>query len=486
MAFLRRSRSTLASRDVADGLVVRQFPAPIRRSRLGSWWDGWRAVRTGLHQRELLTYRVAQYLALAPQNRQPLPSLVTIDDDGRIVVEDNPEAERHPLAVLLDDPAGVREAGAPGPLEAQVRWLRATREARALEACSGTERADAFDAWAIEALSEPGSTFSVWMVGPDRRSYALHFLARVPASWGPGVLDAKAAFTSVGRERAASPGRLSPRDARLPAGASLSGSDPVLSEAVRVLGFDAANVASWSAAPGREALHTVVVCDRSSSTLGLACDAPRVIAAFDAWAAEGSAAPGGTFSVYVVGGSRDTVEPAYSLSVPALRAGERVAVLLGARAELMAWPSETLVGPASAIAEAISVAASDLSERQGRRSMVVLSDMREQTPRGPWNFERSAPRPRAFATWLQTEGLVADLHGVPVRVCGLHHRRGPGAGPFDARQATRIEEAWQEAFAAMGVTDLTMASTCPDPGQSERSRTAVALEAQPAAGGDRP
>ncbi|MBI5161628.1 MAG: hypothetical protein HY996_09485 [Micrococcales bacterium] len=316
------------------------------------------------------------------------------------------------------------------------------------------------------------------MAGADRRSHELHFLARVPESWGPGVLDAKAAFTTVGRDRAASSGRLSPRDARLPIGASLSGSDPAETETVRVLGVDSASVASWTALTGRDPLHTALVCDRSSSTLGAACDAPRIMAAFDVWAAEGGAAPGATFSVYVGGRSRDTVESAYSLSVPALRAGERVAVLLGARAELGAWPSETLPGQASAIAEAISVAASELAERQGRRSMVVLSDMREQTPRGPWNFERSAPGVGAFAAWLRAEGLAADLHGVPVRVCGLHHQRGPAAGPFDARQAARIKQAWQEAFAAMGVRELTMHSTCEGSAGIERSRTAVALDAR--------
>jgi hypothetical protein len=114
-----------------DSIAIRQFPAPVRRSRLASWWQAWRAVRGGASARDYLAYRQAQYLSLAPQNRHPLPSIVTVHDEGRLLVEENPDAERHPLARLLDDPAGVREADAADPFEAQVRWVRATREARA-------------------------------------------------------------------------------------------------------------------------------------------------------------------------------------------------------------------------------------------------------------------------------------------------------------------------------------------------------------------
>jgi hypothetical protein len=353
--------------------------------------------------------------------------------------------------------------------------------------CDPEARSAAFEEWQGQALRRPGSTFAVWLIGADRRSYVSHFVARIPESWGPGVLDAKAAFVRLARERASATRRLPPEETTLPAGALAPEPGVAGQHVVRVLGLEPATASrAWEAAAlGTEVLHAAVVCDRSSSTLGVACEAQGLRAAFDAWVADGGGAPGASFTVYVVRRSRDTVERSFSIRVPPIEPGERTAMLLGARAELAAWPSETLEGQASAIAEAISVAASELAERQGRRSLVVLSDMREQTPRGPWNFERFAPRPSAFATWLLAEGLAPDLRGVPVLICGLHHRRGPDARSFNARQAERIREAWQDAFEAMGVTSLTMRSSCDDLPRLDRTETAVALDTR-AAAGERP
>lgn len=109
--------------------IVRQFKPPVRRSRVGAWLDAGKAVRCGVHLSDYLTYRLRQYLGQLPQNPHPLPVMVSISG-AEILVQANPNANDHPLARLLEDPAGVSVDGS-DPQEALVRWLRATHEAEA-------------------------------------------------------------------------------------------------------------------------------------------------------------------------------------------------------------------------------------------------------------------------------------------------------------------------------------------------------------------
>jgi hypothetical protein len=110
-----------------DPRVIRHFDPPIRRTRLGSWLDARKAVKCGVHLEDYLFYRLRSYLRKLPQNAHPLPAIVSVDG-GKISVEHNPHANDHPLARLIDDPAGV-SIDAQDPQEALVRWLRATHAA---------------------------------------------------------------------------------------------------------------------------------------------------------------------------------------------------------------------------------------------------------------------------------------------------------------------------------------------------------------------
>jgi hypothetical protein len=310
--------------------------------------------------------------------------------------------------------------------------------------CPSAERAAAFDRWAHEGMRRAGSTFTTW-IGDGGVSPRAVFTACVPEGWGPGVMEAKAAFLREGRRRASVGGE--PLPGGCAATTELVGNVEVLGEGRR-----------WQPVTAAEPLHFAVVCDRSDSMLGLTCDEVTIQAAFDSWLARSGGTPGSAFEVFGVGTSRDGAERVAHVSAESVPAGERLALLLAARARIAAG----LNGAAptgSAIAEAVSVAAATLRSGTGARELVILSDLRQVTP-GVWNFEVAVPSPEVFAGWLRATGLSSDLRGVEVRACGLHHRRAPGAPPFDAGLARRVETAWKGAFALMEARGAQLDGNC--------------------------
>lgn len=319
--------------------------------------------------------------------------------------------------------------------------------------CSPAERSAEFDRWTKLALRHPGSTFSVWLAQADGPPSAL-FKACVPERWGQNVMATKAAFLRDGRTRASEGG------AALPAGC--------------VLPEDAAGRVSILAGGRRrvleqtvEAHHLAVVCDRSDSMLGTSCDAVALEAAFDGWLGRSGGLPGGSFTVFGVGTSRDGAAVLFRVAASTTTPGERTARLLAARHRLGASLRGSPAG--SAIAEALDVVTDDLRARAGRKAVLVLSDLRQVTP-GTWNFEAAAPEPAVFTAWLRSAGLFGGLRGVEVQACGLHHRRAPGARRFDAGLAHRVEQAWAGALQAAGAGGGAISASCPvAPGGEEGS-----------------
>ncbi len=346
---------------------------------------------------------------------------------------------RAPLVLLLT------AACASAPVQEPVH--HAVVCASAAEAdCSPAERSAEFDRWAKLALRRPGSTFSVWMTRADGPPSSL-FKACIPERWGNNVMAAKAAFLRAGRVRASEGG------AELPAGC--------------VLTEDAAGLVSLLSGGRRrvleqavEAHHLAVVCDRSDSMLGTSCDAGALEAAYDGWLDRSGGGPGSTFTVFGVGTSRDGAAALVRVTASTTNPGERAARLLAARQRLGAHLRGSPSG--SAIAETLDVVADDLKARDGRKSMLLLSDLRQVTP-GTWNFEAAAPEPAAFSAWLRAAGLLRGLRGVEVQACGLHHRRAPGARRFDAGLAHRVEQAWTGALQAAGAGGGAIAASCPVP-----------------------
>ena len=309
-------------------------------------------------------------------------------------------------------------------------------------ACDPAARRAAFRRWAERALDHAGSRFEVWEVGGR-----LGFSTEVPARWPAPVTRSRAEFIALGEDRA---GR---DEAAVAEGSLIAGQvevavpgAPELERAVR------AGLAA--AAPA----HAELICDRSSSTLGVSC-APRAVrrSVID-WIARGGVHDGASLEVLVPGHSYDSARQVVAYRASGQGVGERVARAV----ELVDAVPDAIVndrGPAgSAIAETLRVAVDHLHDTGGMRALVVLSDLRQYTP-GRWNFERSVPSARAFAAWLARERLAVDLRGVDVGVCGTHHMRPAGAARFDAKLAHDVVALWSSVFHAAGA-DPTIYSDC--------------------------
>jgi hypothetical protein len=177
---------------------------------------------------------------------------------------------------------------------------------------------------------------------------------------------------------------------------------------------------------------------------------------FDLWVTEGLLRPNATLSVEMVGPLRDALQSIYHLSVPDLPVGERIAFVLGARAELGRLFTGSVEKYASTIAEAISTTVRRLRERRGRYQLVILSDLMQITS-GVWNFENALPAPNDFLAWLKKTSLAADLRDIPVLVCGLHTGH---FGTFGAASATRLHDLWQAALQMMGAAEIKLFNSC--------------------------
>lgn len=321
--------------------------------------------------------------------------------------------------------------------------------------CGAGERTAAFEHWSREALERPGSTFSIWVSGRDHGSARPYFSACVPTgSWGADVRGAQAAFLNTARARLSRPA-LAPTDSRLPSScASQADSGQQCVQIGRKGGAPGPCESAAASVP----LYTAVICDASDSTTGHACDTARLELAFDRWLERTRAASGSAFVIYVAGRERDDTRRVFSFRPMGNGAAKRLASALGARKEIAALTPDANK-PGSAIAEAISVAASGMPPAPAARSLVVLSDLRQYT-RGRWNFERRPLPAKRFVAELERNKLLPDLAGVPVVACGLHARRGKHAPRYSARQAARVRAAWQAVFARSRAASVKIAGDC--------------------------
>ena len=263
------------------------------------------------------------------------------------------------------------------------------------KSCASAERGTAFNRWARDGLRRPGSTFAVWVVDGAGSPRAA-FTACVPEAWGPGVMEAKAAFLREGHRRASVGGE--PLPGGCAATTELVGNVEVLGEGRR-----------WRPVTAADPLHVAVVCDQSDSMLGLTCDEGTLQAAFDAWMAQSGGMPGSSFEVFGVGTSRDGVERLAHVLAEGVPAGERVALLLAARGRLDTGLDAAPTG--SAVAEAVSVAAATLRSRTGGRDLVILSDLRQVTPGASGTSRSRRHRPRPSPNGSGRQGSRPTLAG---------------------------------------------------------------------------
>jgi hypothetical protein len=319
--------------------------------------------------------------------------------------------------------------------------------------CEPHERLAHLTSWFKEAVHRPGSTFSIWAVGPNRSASRRFFGACIPDRWGAPVWKKKGDFIAKARAGAggSKTGLTEPKGCQPPGLRPPGRTQLVVSPQVSPLPPDVWQQIATGSAP--QFLQSAIVCDRSPSTNGAACTSGALLELFDRWVSEGLLLPGATLSVEPV---RDALQPFYHLSIPDLPLGERVAFVLSGRRELSRLFDGRSEQYTSTIAEAISGAVRRLRERGGFYRLFILSDLQQITPR-TWDFSKTIPAKREFLGWLNKQSLAEDLRGIPVLVCGLQSGH---FGHNSAANAARLRDLWQAALQMMGAAEVKFFSSC--------------------------
>lgn len=330
----------------------------------------------------------------------------------------------------------------------------------AVDACPVAERQAAFETWAREGSTLPGSTFEVWRPSPFGNGAQRVVSICTPSRWHGNALAQRAAFVRQARARAGVPtAKLGPSVTYPSTCKHSARAEQATRQLLQIDGSGRTTARSVPSTrtPGS---HASILCDLSSSMRNApVCTVARVVELCSGWTTSREAlVPGSTFSVRVIGRTRDTTLRAFHYVVPSGHLAERLVALQAARTAVVrdfSHPSPDEVG--SAIAEAISVAARELLEKQGIRTLTILSDLRQVS--GPWQFEsKPVPAPR-FAEQLRDRSLLSDLTGVEVLVC-THEAHAPGAPPFSAASAAKVEGAWANALGEMHAARVRILTDC--------------------------
>ena len=158
--------------------------------------------------------------------------------------------------------------------------------------------------------------------------------------------------------------------------------------------------------------------------------------------------PGSRFRIYGTGSFRHETMLLLDITIGPGEAGYRLSnAIARARGEIaeLNFPTRP---HASALAEALHFAVSELSEFPGTHALYVLSDLRQTTP-GVWHFESAIPSKRRFLDDLRTRELLPDLTGYRITVL-MHERAKSNGEAFTAREAQVLRELWQAYFRTCG------------------------------------
>jgi len=217
---------------------------------------------------------------------------------------------------------------------------------------------------------------------------------------------------------------------------------------------------SSSCGKHRRIRDTTYLCDHTTSSR---CDEESVRKAARSFIAHPE--PGSRFEVMVIGCGSDDAETIDVITVPE-RWGS------GATQRKRAWieAEERHLGNlrfkrpqrCSGIVGGIARAARRLHEGdQSGKQLLVDSDLREVSAETGFNFERSIPSPSAFVETVKERGLLPDLRGIGLMLCGVHADSMPDARHWSARQTIALHAAWSAFFRAAGVDHIEFLEKCP-------------------------
>ena len=324
--------------------------------------------------------------------------------------------------------------------------------------CSSDAQKEILNAWLADgALHRPGSSFAVWRVPQDGQLKRL-FGTCIPLGWGSNAMQRRNAFVEE------------IRSGILHGGNYLSDNCHPISEdipprwKIHISGnlMPGENeVFIKDSVPPAAPRNVTVVCDRSNSGEGFSCTSASLRKAYQRFIKESNLEPGSSFSVFLVGDRREHTRKlaAYSVTDDA-NVGRRLARALTAMPNVVHMPNngKPYVN-ASAVIETINIAVEETKGISGQQQLEIHSDLRQVT-KGKWNFERSIPAADRFIHWIRSENLLVNLKDFNVAVCGLHHRSGPDASKYSARQAVNLKSVWDAVFTSMGAQNVCYSNHC--------------------------
>jgi hypothetical protein len=209
------------------------------------------------------------------------------------------------------------------------------------------------------------------------------------------------------------------------------------------------SVSSLGCGQRHQAGDTVFLCDHTTSSR---CDEESVRKAARPFIAHPS--PGSRFEVVVVGCGSDDADTVEVVTVPE-RWGS------GATQKKRAWIEAEerhlddfrLKRPqrCSGVVGGVARAAGRLHEGgRPNKKLLIHSDLREVSMETGFNFEKSVPLPADFVQTVRERGLLPDLRGIEVTLCGVHADSTPDARRWSAKQAIALQAAWAAYLRAAG------------------------------------
>ncbi len=208
------------------------------------------------------------------------------------------------------------------------------------------------------------------------------------------------------------------------------------------------------AAPVPEPLNLILLVDWSSSLIdGRDLIKSDIKEASSWWGQQASGKDGGRLEIMVIGTGIDDVGLVYSKHCPASFNAPvyefKKRWMNDFEMELDSALEKLPSNGGSGIIEAMFRATYRLSEFEGKKVLIVFSDMREVN--NDFNFENSIPEERAFYLWVDHRYLTPKFDGVTILITGFRpyppNTTTKKLTPFDFG---RLREFWLSLFHTWG------------------------------------
>lgn len=198
------------------------------------------------------------------------------------------------------------------------------------------------------------------------------------------------------------------------------------------------------------AANFIIICDDSSSAAGYSCNPETLSALGLMWSEKADEAGQGSFQLFLIDRDFDSTSMLFSITYPDHFPGPVTAHKKKWRNDFIRSLGEkTRDMPhdkGSAIVEGI-YRSSLRMPKNGETVIFILSDMREVSGDGAFNFERRVPTEKEFTRWLHNRAIIPDFgSSTRIQVCGCHPYTPGGTSKMTSRNYNQLISLWQAVF----------------------------------------